>query len=105
MFRKLKSSLADALFGVGATMALEIGEGFAVGEKSGVDFHNSDQDYGGIRGGISTGHPISLRVAFKPTSSRDRMIAIRRTARSVYRPARGSGFGSHDLVGARGSTS
>ena len=69
VFRKLKSSLADALFGIGATTALEIGEGFSNLKKNGTEFHNSAQDYGGIRGGISTGDPISMRVAFTPTSS------------------------------------
>jgi chorismate synthase len=37
---------------------------------SGKEFHDLNQDYGGIRGGLSTGDPITLRVAFKPTSSR-----------------------------------
>lgn len=70
VFGKLKSSLAEAMFGVGATTALEIGEGFSSGDQTGKDFHNPQQDYGGILGGISTGDPISLRIAFKPVSSR-----------------------------------
>lgn len=78
VFRKLKSCLADAMFGVGATTALEIGEGFESSTQSGKDFHNSAQDYGGIRGGISTGYPISLRIAFKPTSSRSEIAKMGR---------------------------
>jgi chorismate synthase len=69
VFGKLKSSFADAFLGIGATTALEIGEGFAAANQKGNDFHRSAQDYGGIRGGLATGGPISLRVAFKPTSS------------------------------------
>jgi chorismate synthase len=69
VFGKLKSSLAAAMMSIGATTALEIGEGFVAVAKSGTEFHNSAQNYGGIRGGISTGDPISARVSFKPTSS------------------------------------
>ena len=70
VFGKLKNSFADALFSIGATTALEIGEGFAGSVKNGKQFHNSTQDYGGIRGGLSTGDPVSMRISFKPTSSR-----------------------------------
>lgn len=73
VFSKLKSELCSAFLSIGATSGVEIGQGFAAAEKSGKEFHNSDQDYGGIRGGISTGEPISLRVAFKPTSSREQV--------------------------------
>lgn len=70
VFGKLKTSLAAAYLSVGATIALDIGEGFVGAVKNGNEFHNSQQDYGGLRGGLSTGDPISLRIAFKPTSSR-----------------------------------
>jgi len=70
VFHKLKSELASAFLTIGATSGVEMGQGFAAGEKSGKEFHSMDQDYGGIRGGISTGDPVTLRVAFKPTSSR-----------------------------------
>jgi chorismate synthase len=70
VFGKFKSRLASAFLGVGAANAVELGDGLAAGSASGKDFHESGQDYGGIRGGISTGGPVSLRVAFKPTSSR-----------------------------------
>ena len=69
VFGKLKSSLADAMLGVGATTALEIGEGFNIFGQNGKEFHGSKQEYGGIRGGLSTGEPVSMRVLFKPTSS------------------------------------
>lgn len=71
VFAKLKSELTSAFLGVGASCGVEIGQGFESARASGKEFHNPRQDYGGLRGGISTGDPISLRVAFKPASSRE----------------------------------
>lgn len=71
VFHKLKSELAAAYLGIGATSGIEIGDGFdAVGEE-GTQFHGGSgtERYGGIRGGISTGEPIVSRIAFKPTST------------------------------------
>jgi chorismate synthase len=81
VFLKLKSQLATALMSVGATAGFSIGDfslaesdtGHAADKRVGSDFHNSEQQYGGIRGGISTGDPISLNVAFKPTSTINKM--------------------------------
>lgn len=70
VFQKIKSELTAAYMSIGATSGVELGQGFASSELSGKEFHHLNQDYGGIRGGISTGDPITLRVAFKPTSSR-----------------------------------
>lgn len=69
VFRKLKSDLAQALMSVGAATAVELGDGDT--EDRGTVFHGSAEsaNYGGIRGGISTGEDILLRVHFKPTSS------------------------------------
>lgn len=70
VFNKLKSDLAMALMSVGAVNGVEFGEGFASAQIPGVQFHKgSQQVYGGIRGGISTGEDLLLRVSFKPTSS------------------------------------
>lgn len=71
VFHKLKADLASAMLGVGATSAVEIGAGMEAVLAEGSVFHKAgDQErYGGIRGGISTGEPIVLRVGFKPTSS------------------------------------
>lgn len=70
VMRKLKSDLALLSMSLGATQGFELADGFAVAEQEGVAFHskNSDQ-YGGIRGGLTTGETITYRVAFKPTSS------------------------------------
>ena len=45
VFGKLKSSLAEAFLGIGATTALEIGEGFIGVTKSGQVFHHAAQGY------------------------------------------------------------
>lgn len=70
VFHKLKSDLAQAFLSVGAANGFELGLGFDSAEVQGTQFHQGSQDvYGGIRGGISTGESIVLRVSFKPTSS------------------------------------
>lgn len=71
VFHKLKSDLASAMMSLGASVAVELGEGFKSSELAGSEFHKEmeSSNYGGIRGGISTGEEISIRVAFKPTSS------------------------------------
>ncbi len=80
LYAKLDSELAAACMGINAVKGVEIGDGFAAarlrGEENadpmlpgsdGPDF--TANHAGGIAGGISTGQPIRLRVAFKPTSS------------------------------------
>lgn len=70
VFHKLKSDLAQAFLSVGATNGFELGLGFDSAEVKGTEFHQGTQEaYGGIRGGISTGESILLKVSFKPTSS------------------------------------
>ena len=71
VFHKFKSDLASAMMSIGATQGFEIADGFSSTQKTGQDFHQSmkSSSYGGIRGGITTGEEISLKVAFKPTSS------------------------------------
>ncbi|UYL08670.1 chorismate synthase [Bdellovibrio sp. SKB1291214] len=70
VFHKLKSDLAMAFMSVGAANGFELGLGFDSADVQGTEFHQGSQDvYGGIRGGISTGESILLRVSFKPTSS------------------------------------
>jgi chorismate synthase len=71
VFHKLKADLASAFMGVGAVVGVEIGEGFEAAKAEGSEFHSrvTVAAYGGVRGGISTGERIVIRVAFKPTSS------------------------------------
>jgi len=65
---KLDAELAAAMMSVNAVKGVEIGAGFAAARLRGED--NAEPAHaGGITGGIATGAPIVLRVAFKPTSS------------------------------------
>lgn len=73
VFHKLKSDLAAAMMSVGATVGVEFGEGFSSTHQAGSDFHGTAQNYGGLRGGISTGDPIGMRIAFKPASTLGKM--------------------------------
>jgi chorismate synthase len=80
LYAKLDAELAAACMGINAVKAIEIGDGFAAAALRGEE--NADamrpgadgpeflaNHAGGIAGGISTGQPIRLRAAFKPTSS------------------------------------
>ena len=80
LYAKLDSELAAACMSINAVKGIEIGDGFAAAALSGEA--NADpmrpgadgpaflaNHAGGIAGGIATGQPIRLRVAFKPTSS------------------------------------
>lgn len=82
VYAKLDAELASACMGINAAKGVEIGEGFAAGRTKGSE--NTDGMLAsGIDGGISTGKPIKIRVAFKPTSSigiggrHDPCVAIR----------------------------
>ena len=80
LYAKLDSELAAACMSINAVKGVEIGDGFAAARLSGEE--NADairpgtnhpeflaNHAGGITGGISTGQPVRVRVAFKPTSS------------------------------------
>lgn len=71
VFHKLKADLAAAFMGVGATAGVELGDGRDVAEAEGSEFHGRQEQgqYGGIRGGISTGETISFKIYFKPTAT------------------------------------
>ena len=82
VYAKLDAELAAACMGINAVKAVEIGEGMAAARRRGSENREHAQG-SGIDGGISTGQPIRLRVAFKPTSSiggqgrHDPCVAIR----------------------------
>jgi chorismate synthase len=68
VYAKLDADLAAACMSINAVKAVEIGAGFAAARARGED--NAQPGFaGGILGGISSGEPIVLRAAFKPTSS------------------------------------
>ncbi len=81
LYAKLDAQLASACMSVNAVKGVEIGDGFAAavlrGEENADPMRPGDHGSpeflanhaGGIAGGISTGQPIRVRVAFKPTSS------------------------------------
>ncbi|HEY8697053.1 MAG TPA: chorismate synthase [Rhizomicrobium sp.] len=81
VYGKLDADLAAAMMSINAVKGVEIGDGFAAAMLSGEE--NSDEmragndgrprflsnRAGGILGGISSGQPIVVRFAVKPTSS------------------------------------
>jgi chorismate synthase len=71
VFHKFKADLAQAMMSLGATTGFELGAGFEGTTIKGTEFHEKllSENYGGIRGGITTGEDIIFRVGFKPTSS------------------------------------
>jgi chorismate synthase len=82
IYAKLDAELAAACMGINAVKGVEIGEGFAASRIRGSE-NAEGMRASGIDGGISTGKPILVRVAFKPTSSigiggrHDPCVAIR----------------------------
>ncbi|MBI5571622.1 MAG: chorismate synthase [Desulfomonile tiedjei] len=76
VFHKLDGVLAGAMLSIGAVKGIEFGAGFAVTQMQGSEANDpiSSQGFlsnnaGGILGGISTGQPIVMRLAVKPTAS------------------------------------
>lgn len=69
VFHKFKSDMAAALFSIGATYAVDLGEASSSSQQTGQSFHQNTENYGGVRGGITTGEKIQMSVRFKPTSS------------------------------------
>ncbi|MFA7602153.1 MAG: chorismate synthase [Novosphingobium sp.] len=80
LYGKLDADLAAGMMSINAVKGVEIGDGFAAARLTGEQ--NADpmrpgpggpeflaNHAGGIAGGISTGQPVVVRVAFKPTSS------------------------------------
>ena len=80
LFEGLESSLAAALFAIPAVKGVDFGEGFGAAGMRGSE-HNDPyriqngrvvtetNHAGGLLGGMTTGMPLILRAAFKPTPS------------------------------------
>jgi len=116
IYAKLDADLAGAMMGINAVKGVEIGEGFAAARLTGEE--NADEmrpgaseehagpeflanHAGGIAGGIATGQPVVVRVAFKPTSS---ILIPRRSITSAGEAAEVRTKGRHDpCVGIRGA--
>lgn len=80
MFDGVENRLAAALFGIPAVKGVEFGAGFAAARSTGSANNDpfavrdgaivtTSNHAGGILGGITTGMPLTLRLAFKPTPS------------------------------------
>jgi chorismate synthase len=108
VFDKLKADLGKALFSLPAVLGVEYGAGFAVATARGSENNDTfvtrgDADpsnivtatnrHGGMLGGISSGMPIVLRAAIKPTSSLARPQA---TVQRNGQPATMRTLGRHD---------
>jgi chorismate synthase len=112
VYGKLDADLAAAMMSINAAKGVEIGDGFAAARLSGeanADEMRAGPDgkpaflsnhAGGILGGISSGQPVVLRVAFKPTSS---ILTPRRTIDRDGNETEIVTKGRHDpCVGIRG---
>ncbi|MCL2447181.1 MAG: chorismate synthase [Oscillospiraceae bacterium] len=80
MFGGIENRLAAALFGIPAVRGVEFGAGFAAaamqGSQNNDDYFVQDGEirtrtnhHGGVLGGLTTGMPLVVRVAIKPTPS------------------------------------
>ena len=81
MFDGVENRLSAALFGIPAVKGVEFGEGFAAATLRGSEnndpfrigadgtIETETNHAGGILGGITTGQPLVLRIAMKPTPS------------------------------------
>lgn len=76
VFDKLDATLAYAMMSINAVKAVEIGSGFDVVTQLGSEHRDemtkqgfSSNHAGGVLGGISTGQPLQVSIALKPTSS------------------------------------
>lgn len=76
VYGKLSAEIGAAMLSINAVKGVEIGDGFDAVAQAGSqhrDLMHADgfasNHAGGILGGISTGQPVRVAVAFKPTSS------------------------------------
>lgn len=106
IYDRLDADIAHAMMGLNAVKGVEIGAGFACVSQRGSEHGDelTPQGFrtnhaGGILGGISTGQPIVVTLAIKPTSS----IAIARQSIDLHgRPTTVATTGRHDpCVGIR----
>jgi chorismate synthase len=76
VYAKLDADLAAAMMSINAVKGVEIGAGFASVAQKGTEHRDEmtpdgfvGNHAGGVLGGISSGQPVTVSVAFKPTSS------------------------------------
>ncbi len=76
VFDRLDADIAHAMMGINAVKGVEVGSGFASVAQRGTE-HGDEltpagfltNNAGGVLGGISTGQPVTVSIAIKPTSS------------------------------------
>ena len=113
VYAKLDAELASGMMSINAVKGVEMGDGFAAARLRGEE--NADEmragpdgiprflsnHAGGVAGGISTGQPLVVRVAFKPTSS---ILTSVRTIDRAGAETEIATKGRHDpCVGIRGA--
>jgi chorismate synthase len=76
IFDRLDADIASAMMGINAVKGVEIGAGFDVVNQRGSEHRDElssdgflSNQSGGVLGGISSGQPITVGLALKPTSS------------------------------------
>ncbi|MFA5520440.1 MAG: chorismate synthase [Castellaniella sp.] len=106
IYDRLDARIAHAMMGLNAVKGVSIGAGFGAVSQRGSEHGDSitpdgftTNNAGGVLGGISTGQPITVSVAIKPTSS----IRIHRdTINKAGEPVSLQTLGRHDpCVGIR----
>jgi len=106
VFDNLDGDLAKALLAIPAVKGVEFGAGFSAARKKGSE--NNDpfsikdgrivtltNNAGGVLGGISSGMPVVVRVAIKPTSSiaiEQQTVDIKKMERTIIKVG-----GRHDV--------
>lgn len=106
IFAKLDAVIAAAMLSIPAVKGVEFGIGFAHAKGKGTEVNDrlyedgyASNNHGGILGGLSSGAPIVVRIALKPTSSIPQDIE---TINTNFESAMISTKGRHDpCVGIR----
>jgi chorismate synthase len=110
-FDSVESLISHLMFAIPGVRGVEFGDGFASARMRGSEHNDpiistdgttSRNGAGGINGGITNGNPITLRVAFKPTSSIAREQQTLNTATGKVEPLKIGG--RHDVcIALRGA--
>lgn len=110
-FDSVESLISHLLFAIPGVRGVEFGDGFSAARMRGSEHNDpiistdgttSRNGAGGINGGITNGNPITLRVAFKPTSSIAREQQTLNTATGKVEPL--AIGGRHDVcIALRGA--
>jgi chorismate synthase len=106
LFDRLDADIAHAMMGINAVKGVEIGAGFGCVAQKGSEHGDeltpagfASNHAGGVLGGISTGQPVTVSIAIKPTSS---IRVARRSIDVDGAPVEVETHGRHDpCVGIR----